>query len=204
MSFSATLDSRMFDFHDFYDMVAGELPNDCIIAEVGVANGASALYLAEKLHEQGKNFKLYMIDNMAYGGADQLSDIIKNVQRSGLGEFIEIMPMDSLNASTKFNDNSLHFVFLDSSHTYPMTKAEILLWLNKVSYGSRLAGHDFNETEGVDVLLAVTELLPREILRPPIPEQETFQPEPFLQVHNTSKGLGVWSVVKKFYFQFKM
>ena len=204
MSFASTLDDRMFDFHSFYDTVAGELPNDCIIAEVGVANGASALYLAEKLHSQGKVFKLYMIDNMAYGGSNQLADIIKNVQRSGLGEFIEIMPMDSLNASTKFNDNSLHFVFLDSSHTYPMTKAEILLWLNKVSYGSRLAGHDFNETEGKEVLDAVTELLPREILRPPIEGQQSFEPEQFLQVFNTSKGLGVWSVVKKFYFQFKM
>lgn len=204
MSYAETMDSRMFDFHAFYDMVAGELPDECRIAEVGVADGASALYLAEKLHSMGKRFTLYMIDNLAYGGSDQLADIIKNVQRSGLGEFIEIMPMDSLNASCKFNDNALHFVFLDSSHTYSMTKAEILLWSRKVSYGSRLAGHDYNETEGKGVLDAVQELLPHTIVRPPIPDQETFKEEPFLEAINTSKGCGVWSIVKKFYFQFKM
>jgi len=203
MSYAETMDTRMFDFHDFYDKIADELPNDCRIAEVGVADGASALYLAERLHSQGKNFKLYMIDSMAYGGSEQLATIIGHVQKSGLGEFIEIMPYDSLNASLKFNDNSLHFCMIDASHTYEGTKADIRLWWHKVSFGSYLAGHDFNEAEGIGVLNAVQELLPMEILRPPIENQETFKPEKFLEVYNTKKGLGVWAVVKKFYYHIK-
>lgn len=203
MSYAATMNQRMFDFHDFYDKIADELPNDCRIAEVGVADGASAIYLAERLHSQGKTFKLYMIDNMAYGGSEQLATIIGHVQKSGLGEFIEIMPYDSLNASLKFNDNYLHFVFIDASHTYEGTKADIRLWWNKVSFGSCLAGHDFNEAEGEGVLKAVQELLPYEIQRPPIEDQEEFKAEKFLEVHNTKQGLGVWAVVKKFYYFIK-
>lgn len=197
------IDQRMFDFHSFYDRIAEELPNECRIAEIGVANGASSLYLAQRLHELGKSFTLYMVDNLAYGGNDQLADIISNVQKSGLGESIVIMPVDSLNASLKFNDNSLHFVFDDGSHTYEGTKADIRLWWNKVSYGSILAGHDFNEQEGKGVLDAVTELLPRTILRPPIENQQEFEPEPFLEVVNTTKSLGVWAVRKQWYYHIK-
>lgn len=203
MAYADTIDSRMFDFHAYYDRIASELPNDARIAEVGVANGASALYLAQRLHDLGKSFKLYMIDNLSYGSTSQLADIISNVQKSGLGEYIEIWPIDSLNASTKFNDNYLHFVFLDSSHTYPMTLAEIRLWQHKVSFGSVLAGHDYNQQEGTEVLSAVDELIPRTILRPPIEGQQEFEEEPFLEVVNTSKGLGVWAFTKRFYYTIK-
>lgn len=204
MAYSDTIDQRMFDFHAFYDRIAEELPNDCRVLESGVASGASALYLAEKLHDLGKTFKLYMVDNMAYGGVHQLNDIIRNVQKSGLSESIEIMAMSSLDASTKFNDNYLHFVFLDSSHEYLQTKAEILLWTQKVSYGSTIAGHDMNEQEGIGVKMAVEELIPRTILRPPIEGQQEFEEEPLLEIVNTTKGLGIWGMQKKFYFHFKM
>lgn len=202
MGYADTIDQRMFDFHDFYDEVAKSLPDDCRIAEVGVADGASALYLAERLHELGKRFKLFMIDSLDYGGSEQLAVVISNVQKSGLGEFIEIMPYDSLNASLKFNDNSLHFCFIDASHTFEGTKADIRLWWHKVSFGCYLAGHDFNETEGAGVKNAVEELLPRTIQRPPDGE-DTYEPENFLEVHNTRKGLGVWAVNKKWYYHIK-
>lgn len=203
MAYSDTIDGRMVDYEGFYDRIAAELPNDSRIAEVGVANGRSAIYLGERLRDLGKSFTLYMIDSLAYGQTEQLTDIISNVQKSGLGESIVIMPIDSLNATLKFNDNSLHFCFLDSSHTYECTKAEIRLWWQKVSFGSILAGHDFNEQEGKGVSDAVNELLPREILRPPIPGQQDFEPEPFLEVVNTTKGLGVWAVRKQWYYHIK-
>jgi len=202
MGYADTIDGRMVDYEDFYDKIAQDLPNDCRIAEVGVANGRSAIYLAEKLRELGKNFTLYMIDSLDYGHENQLTEIIRNVQKSGLSEFIEIMPLDSLNASLRFNDNSLHFVFIDASHTFEGTKADIRLWWHKVSYGSILAGHDFNEHEGIGVKNAVEELLPREIQRPPSGE-DTYEPEKFLEVINTSKGLGVWAVTKQWYYHLK-
>lgn len=199
MSYADTLNSRMFDFREHYDMMAMELPDGARIVEVGTASGASGLYLAERLRAQGKTFTLYLIDSLSYGGVNQLTEIIRNVQKSGLGEYIEVWPLESLAASCKFNDNSLHYCFLDSSHEYPATKAEILLWSRKVMYGHKISGHDFNEQEGKGVLDAVNELVPRTIHNP-----ETDISEPLLEVINTSAGLGIWSFTKRYYMTFKM
>ena len=56
--------------------------------------------------------------------------------------------------------------------------------------------------EGIGVKNAVEELLPREIQRPPSGE-DTYEPEKFLEVINTSKGLGVWAVTKQWYYHLK-
>lgn len=177
----------MFDFSRFYDMIADVLPSDCRIAEVGVADGASALYLAKKLHEKGKKFKLFMIDSLDYGHSEQLGTIMRNVLNSGLGEHIEIIPIDSLNASLKFNDQSLHFVFVDASHTFEGTKADIRLWWQKILDGCYLSGHDYLK-DSIGVTNAVDELIPKE----------------YMEVYDTEKGYGVWAVKKDLINNFKI
>ncbi len=190
----------MFDFSSFYDRIAEELPDDCRIAEVGIADGISMIYLGEKLRSLGKKFKLYGIDNMDYGGYEQIKTIYTNVIESGLGQFIEIIPYDSVEASKKFNDNYLHFVYLDSSHEYNSTKAEIQAWFPKLVDGYKLAGHDYDLYE--DVKNAVTELIPNRYQRETIDTEEHFQEfeeEQFLFTENTSSGYGLWYCVKDFY-----
>lgn len=193
----------MCDFKPFYDSMANELPNNCVIAEVGVADGFSALYLAQKLELLEKRFTLYMIDNMNYGGSDQLNTLINNVSRSGLSRYINIMPYSSLDASCKFPDNHFDFVFIDASHKYQETKADIRLWYHKMKEDCWLAGHDYFMDE---VKNAVDEVIPATFTRATIyyPSgnlQQKFTPEPCRQVYNTDKNLGVWAVQKKFYFK---
>lgn len=147
--FSETIPQTMFDFKDYYNFVAEEMPNDCRIAEIGNADGASAIYLAEKLQELGKNFTLQMIDSCAYGGQEQRNTLIRNIVGSGLGTELVFMEMDSLNASLKFPDGYFHAVFIDSGHTYELTKAEIRLWHRKVMDGWILSGHDIQSHVGV-------------------------------------------------------
>jgi cephalosporin hydroxylase len=168
----------MCDFHDFYRRIAQELPNDCRIIEVGVADGHSAIYLAETLANMGKKFKLVMIDSLDYGRAEQANTIMRNIVKSGLAEHIEFLQCSSLDASCKFPDNWAHFVFLDSSHTYEQTKAEIRLWYRKVMHNHTLAGHDMNMEAGHEVYKAVTEVIP------------------FYFANQTAKGLGVWYIKK--------
>lgn len=169
----------MFDFREYYDRIADDLPSPCRIAEVGVADGASAIYLAEKLTSIGKDFSLKMIDNMDYGKTEQLKTIMDNVLKSGLSERIEIMPYDSLNASLKFPDNYFDFVFIDSGHTFELTKAEIRLWMRKIKDGGILAGHDYLGHQ--EVRDAVSEML---------------NGYPTLSFHETEKNYGVWEVRK--------
>lgn len=191
----------MFDFSGFYDRMAKELPDSCKIAEVGVADGASSLYLANKLFELGKRFKLYMIDNLDYGKSEQLNTIISNVVKNGLGESIEIMALDSLNASCKFNDNEFDLIFIDASHLYEYTKADIRLWYKKVKDLGILSGHDANAE---DVSKAVEEVIPTTIKRETLYHedgemQQEFDPEQFLHIEDTDKNYGVWWVRKDFY-----
>lgn len=188
----------MFDFADYYANVALNLPNNATIAEVGVADGASAIFLAETLLNQGKTFRLHLIDSLAYGGADQLNDLLRNVQAAGLADWLHVMPFDSLNASCRFPDDHFDFVFIDASHRYELTKADVRLWYRKVKCGGVLAGHDYNEGEGSEVKRAVDEVIPKKVTHfmgnGNIPRNETV-----LQIEPTQRELGVWWLRKQDY-----
>jgi len=133
-------ESVMFDYPAFYERIARELPEECRLCEIGVADGISALYIARELYLQKKEFKLYMVDNMDYGKYIQMKTIYENIIRSGLGEYIEVIPYDSVKASTLFNDGFLDFIFLDSSHEYQETKDSIKAWYPKLKDGGKFAG----------------------------------------------------------------
>lgn len=105
------LNTLMFDYSQYYQRIADELPSGCNVVEVGCADGISAIYLAQELHKRNKTFKLYMIDNMDYGKYEQMKTIYTNIIKSGLGEYIEVIPKDSVTASKDFNDGILIFYF---------------------------------------------------------------------------------------------
>lgn len=162
----------MFDFQSHYQRIAERLPQDARIVEIGVADGKSAIFLAETLANMNKRFHLTMIDSLDYGREEQLTEILRNIQKSGLAEYITLLPMDSLYASCKFNDHSLHFVFIDSSHKYEYTKAEIRLWYRKVMDGFVLSGHDYHSEENPGVRQAVDEVVPVGRLRTSLTENK--------------------------------
>jgi len=174
---------EMCDFHDYYKKIAKWLPDNSRIVEVGVADGHSAIFLAETLASLGKSFDMYLIENMDYGGDTQANTIMRNIIRSGLGESITLIQSGSLDASCKWPDNWAHFVFIDASHKYEETKADIRLWYRKVMDDHILAGHDMNQSEGNEVWRAVNEVIPS------------------AEIIETKKELGVWQVVKKWSLQ---
>lgn len=199
-------DLLMFDFQEYYNRVADNLPDNCVVCEVGVANADSALYLAKRLCNQNKKFKMYMVDNMDYGGYEQIVTIYENIIKSGLGRSITVIPKDSITASKMFNDNSLDFCFIDASHLYEETKEDIKAWYAKVKDDCWLAGHDFFGHE--EVRKAVEETIPFQIQRPtiddPLTEQyQEFEPEQFLFTEDTTNHFGVWMCQKKFYYAIK-
>lgn len=181
-NYSGHMDQRMFDFKEFYDTIADTLPEISTIAEVGLGDGVSSIFLAERLLNRSKEFTFHLIDSLAYGGTDQLCTIMGHLKAAKLLGDVELLPQDSLNASTRFPDNHFDFVFIDASHRYEPTKADIRLWYPKIRWGGILAGHDYHSTEpGTDVKRAVNELIPEELL----------------SVEPTAKGYGVWWVKKE-------
>lgn len=194
--------NTMFDYSDFYDNIANQLPDGCRVCEVGVADADSALYLAKKLHELGKSFKLYMVDNMDYGGMLQMKTIYENIIKSGLGEFIEVIPLMSEDAALNFNDHFLDFCFIDSSHQFEMTKREIKEWYEKIKDLGILAGHDYFSEENPGVRKAVDEVIPVFYTRPQH-EQTVFQPTQVLFTQQTTNGHGVWICKKDWFIKLK-
>ena len=174
---SIDIDGQMFDFKQFYKEIAEKIPNNARLIEVGLNNGKSAIYLAEELLNIDKPVDRFIgIDNCAYGGQNQRNEIIKNI--IGAGVNIEFLEMSSLDASCKFPGNYLDFCFLDSSHNYEQTKAEIILWYQKIKDGGILAGHDFITHE--EVRNAVNEIIPKDAVC----------------IQETENGYGVWWIEK--------
>jgi predicted O-methyltransferase YrrM len=174
------INGDMFDFRNYYDTVVERMKWDdrpVRMAEVGVADGKSLIYLAEAMRDAEKPCVIHAIDSLAYGGQKQLQEILYNVRMSDAGGTIHLIPLDSLNASLEYPDQWFDFVFIDSGHTYELTKAEIRLWHRKVRDGGILAGHDMlGHTE---VSKAVWEVLP----------------SGRFGVYDTGKGYGVWEAV---------
>ncbi len=54
--------------------------------------------------------------------------------------FIKKMSMDAV---TKFDDGSLHFVYIDANHRLEYVTQDIVGWAKKVRPGGIVAGHDF-------------------------------------------------------------
>lgn len=139
---------QMSDFEDFYLRMADALPDEARVCEIGLADGRSIILLASAMKSRKKRCTIFGIDSMDYGKGDQATTIINNIIRSG-EDTIQIIQSTSLDASCRFQDNELDMVFIDSSHQYAQTVAEIRLWLHKVKPGGILAGHDYTGIDGV-------------------------------------------------------
>lgn len=168
---------HMSDFPGFYHWVASELPSNAWIAELGVADGRSVIMMASMMKSMNKPCKIWAVDDFSYGLNDQRVTVERNIRNSE-EDTIEIMDMDSLVASCRCQDGQFDFVFIDSSHLYENTKAEIRLWLHKVKVGGIIGGHDYMDNE--EVKKAVNELIPNE----------------HLHVQDTEHKHGIWYFVK--------
>jgi len=177
----------MCDFHNYYDRIAERLPFGAKIIEVGVADGHSAIFLAEMMIKYNKDFEMVMVDNMDYGGEDQYVTVLTNIIKAGLIDKIRLLKLDSLVAACKFNDNWADFVFIDASHKYAETVADCRLWYHKVKTKKGiLAGHDMSSVENPGVAQAV---------------KDSFKEE-FIEVIQTKDGLNVWQIKRtEFHYQ---
>lgn len=179
--YASTIKGNMFDFDEYYLKVAEWIPSPARIVEIGLGHGKSCIFLAEAILNLGKEIERFIaVDDCSYGSISQRNEIISNLVKSGLGNKIEFYQMSSLDASTKFPDGYFHYVFLDSSHQYNQTRAEITLWGKKLLHDGILAGHDIFSLENKGVAQAVNEIIP--------PDR--------LNTCETKLGYGIWSAIK--------
>ena len=142
----------------YYHLVAGELPDGAIIAEVGVNAGRSAVYLAERLLALGKRrVHFYAID---WWPGEGFRRELLATYRAGLAsdeaiDLLRVVRCDGVRAASLFLHESLDFVFIDSDHSEPGMVEHLRVWTPKVKPGGILAGHDYSEVDWPGVVRAV-------------------------------------------------
>ena len=111
--------------------------------EVGVWKADTTSYVLKKCPslkmvvgvDDYKNFESMKHSLYQFKEAEKLA-------RKRIGK--RLMVCSSIQASEKFEDNSLDIVFIDADHTYKAVKKDIQLWWPKVRTGGILAGHDYD------------------------------------------------------------
>lgn len=149
------------DFEDFYKWAVQQLPDQAFVAELGISEGRSVILLASLMSDAGKRCHIWAVDNFSYAGDAQRTIFETHVKNSG-ETTIETYDMESLTAATRCQDAQFDLVFIDSSHLYEQTRAEIMLWFHKVKNGGVLGGHDYCDNE--QVKQAVDEMFSQDLL----------------------------------------
>ena len=164
-----------FDYQGLYSHLVFQSEAGSKFVEVGSWLGASTCYLATEAKNRQKPMQIYAVDTWEgtpedqvhidlirrIGGPDGMyNQFVSHMQAGGVGEMITPMRMTSEEASKKFEDESVDFVFIDASHLYKDVKNDLKNWYPKVKRGGIIAGHDYvpgHPESDIGVVRAVNE-----------------------------------------------
>lgn len=141
---------------DAYRNLVSQVPDNGIIAELGVWKGKSLCSVADLIKK--KNLKVLAVDHFQ-GTANfyetELSDIAKHedikatfqnsLKRFGIETHVVIYDSPTTTAALAVPERMLDLCFIDADHSYEACKTDIEHWLPKVKTGGIIAGHDFVE-----------------------------------------------------------
>jgi hypothetical protein len=128
------------DFYGFYEKMVDLAPANATIVEVGCYAGRSLVQLGLYAKAANKGLKIIGIDHVIDMSAGAEKSIKVNLAKAGLLDFVEFLPMDSVEASKRFADNSVWMVFIDGGHSFEYIAADCKAWMPKVSH--YFCGHD--------------------------------------------------------------
>jgi len=127
--------------------------------EIGVNNGRFAQYMCERIPD----LKYYGID--PYNRYDDFriasTSAMQHSYRKAAAKLTpfdaEIIPTFSALAYSRFENESIDFVYIDGNHSFNYVLMDILLWLPKIRKGGVISGHDYSDkpNEATDVKAAV-------------------------------------------------
>jgi predicted O-methyltransferase YrrM len=152
-----------FTFPNLYKKVSTIFDNAEFV-EVGVCYGQSSVFMGVEIINQKKNIKLNLVDswdeNFEKGMYDSFMKTIQPIKQE-MGDNLNIIRDLSVNASKKFDDNSLDFIFIDACHDYECVKEDLHAWYPKLKKDGIIAGHDYYDGH-VGVEQAVNEFFHEE------------------------------------------
>ena len=116
-----------------------------ICAEIGSWLGDNAI---DMLMNWSDISKLYLVDSFEvcpdFRDAEvQQSNKEKFLTRLGTEQKASIILERSVDASKRFDNESLDFIYIDANHTYDAIKQDIDVWTPKIKKGGIIGGHDY-------------------------------------------------------------
>ena len=150
-----------FTFPQLYSHMVERYGSGSHFLELGAFQGASMAYLAVEVINSKKDIKLtavdiwnrYTIDGLGLKHPNSVpEDFVYHLYKENIKpveHVVESLRMDSLEASKRFADESLDFIFIDANHVYDAVLLDIALWFPKLKKGGHIAGHDYYNDEGV-------------------------------------------------------
>lgn len=123
------------------EVMLEKLPKGGIVAELGVDIGT----FSEKILEINRPKILYLVDAWDTNRYNHYKhDTVKEKFRKKIekGE-VKINVGLSTEVVKKFPDESFDWIYIDTDHSYGLTKKELQLWSSKIKPGGIIAGHDY-------------------------------------------------------------
>lgn len=117
------------------------LPNGGIVAELGVNKGEFSCEIFKKCKPE----VLHLVDSWSseryHGG---LRTIVETTfkEEISLGR-VQIHQGSSTEVAACFTDGFFDWIYIDTDHSYNITKAELQAYKNKIKPGGIIAGHDY-------------------------------------------------------------
>lgn len=135
-----------FTYPELYEQMVEKFPSGSVFVEVGAHLGKSSSYMCVEIAKSQKDIKFFVVDFwLSIDEPDRFEQFMKNMKP--LRSLFKPMKMSSVEAASKFKDNSIDFLFLDAGHEYEDIIADMSAWYPKVKKGGIVAGHDYYPQE---------------------------------------------------------
>lgn len=117
------------------------LPKGGVVCEMGVANGDYSKEIMKICNPS----KLHLVDIWA---SDRYNKSLQHHVEQYFAKEIESKQVEinlglSTSVVSQFPDDYFDWIYIDTSHNYEVTKAELEMYASKVKPGGYIAGHDY-------------------------------------------------------------
>jgi hypothetical protein len=110
------------------------------VVEIGSYEGRSTVALGLAVRAAGAG-RVYAID--PHGKElDHFAEFLENIDRAGLTDVVEPLRMTSEEARWRFDDRSVHVLFVDGSHDYDVVSRDLFDWIPALAVGAMAAFND--------------------------------------------------------------
>jgi GR25 family glycosyltransferase involved in LPS biosynthesis len=146
-----------------YEKMARELPEGSHIVEIGSWKGKSASFMAVEIANTGKRIRFDCIDTFKGSKEHEFDPSILNDtlleefthNTKPVVEYINTIVSDSVEAASRYEDNSIDFIFVDGDHSFEGVDRDLVAWLPKLKPGGLIAGDDVTNPDYPNIISAV-------------------------------------------------